>query len=344
MKILAIGGTGFMGRFLVPQLQEAGHDVTVFHRGNAPRIPGARAILGDHRVLSDHRELLRRESFDAVIDMILSSERQAKALMETFRGAAGRVIALSSMDVYRTWGVFYGFESADPPELPITEDSPLRTKHTPYPPDVLKRLQQVFSWFDDEYEKITVERAVLADDELPGTVMRLPMVYGPGDPLHRFHPVLKRIDDGRTRILFADDVAAMRTPRGYVENIAAGIALATVARQATGRIYNVGEMEAFSELAWSQKIAAAADWTGEFMVLPHDKTPPHLHWPGNTTQHLVVSTDRIRRELGYREPVSLDQAIRRTIAWERSHPPQTVGIALNYEAEDAALSGWQASA
>ncbi len=41
---------------------------------------------------------------------------------------------------------------------------------------------------------------------------------------------------------------------------------------------------------------------------------------------------RIRQELGYREPIPLDQALRRTIAWERAHPPadhkSIIGAAL----------------
>jgi nucleoside-diphosphate-sugar epimerase len=59
------------------------------------------------------------------------------------------------------------------------------------------------------------------DRELSGTVLRLPMVYGPGDPLHRFHPVVKHIVDGRHHIIFPETIAARRSPRGYVENVAA---------------------------------------------------------------------------------------------------------------------------
>ncbi|PYV80680.1 MAG: hypothetical protein DMG96_00145, partial [Acidobacteria bacterium] len=159
---------------------------------------------------------------------------------------------------------------------PLTEDSALRTKLHVYPPGLLKRLQTVFSWVDDDYDKIPVERAVLSDSSLPGTVLRLSMVYGPGDPLHRFFPVIKRVLDGRTRILFSQDMAAWRAPRGYVENVAAAIALAAVSERAAGRIYNVAEWPAFSELGWAQKIAAQMDWHGEFAVLPADRTPKHL--------------------------------------------------------------------
>jgi nucleoside-diphosphate-sugar epimerase len=88
-----------------------------------------------------------------------------------------------------------------------------------------------------DYDKIPVERAVLANTRQPGTVVRLPMVYGPGDPLHRFFPTLKRMLDGRERILFAEDVAEWRSPRGYAENVAGAIALAASSEQAVGNVY-----------------------------------------------------------------------------------------------------------
>jgi nucleoside-diphosphate-sugar epimerase len=183
-----------------------------------------------------------------------------------------------------------------------------------------------------------VERAVLGDAELPATVLRLPMIYGPGDRLHRFWPMLKRMDDHRPVIVLAESVAAWRGPRGYVENVAAAIALAAASERATGRIYNVGEADSFTELEWARLIAAAAGWTGQFVVVPDDETPPAVRIPGNLRQHWVVDTTRIRAELGYREPVAREEAIRRTIEWERAHPGPTDPARFDYAAEDEAAS------
>jgi nucleoside-diphosphate-sugar epimerase len=337
MKILLIGGTGFIGPYTAAALKKSGHHVTVFHRGRTSPPEGTEEILGNREFLQDHQPEFRRQKFDAVVDFILSSGRQALQLMDTFRGIAGRVIALSSMDVYRAWGVFYRFESCGLQELPLSEDSALRTSRNVYSPEALQKVRAVYHWFDDEYDKIPVEEAALSDPQLPGTVLRLPMIYGPGDPLHRFHPFLKRMDDGRRHILFADDVASLRVPRGYVEDIGAAIALAATAPQAAGRIYNVGESESFSELEWARKIAASVGWNGEFVVLPHDRTPQHLLWPGNTAQHLVVSCERIRHELGYRELLPREEAFRRTIAWERANPPAQPMTVFDYAAEDEAV-------
>jgi nucleoside-diphosphate-sugar epimerase len=343
MKVLLIGGSGFIGPFTAAALVKSGHHVTVFHRGKTSVPEGAEEILGDRQFLQDHQLEFRLQKFDVVVDFVLSSGRQALQLMDTFRGLTSRVVALSSMDVYRAIGVFHGFESGLQ-ELPLTEDSAVRTSRNVYSPEALKNVRAVYGWVDDEYDKIPVEQAVLSDPKLPGTVLRLPMIYGPGDPLHRFHAVLKRMDDDRKQIIFADDVARWRTPRGYVENVAAAISLAATSTQAAGRIYNVCEDESFGELDWARKIAASTGWNGKFVILPHNRTPKHLHWPGNTAQHLAASSERIRKELGYRELVARDEAIRRTIEWERANPPAQPLTQFDYPAEDEALAQVKATA
>ncbi len=311
-----------------------GHSVSVFHRGGTPARGPAESILGERRDLA-----AIRPKADVVIDLILSSGAQAKALMEAFRGVAERVVVASSMDVYRACGVLHGSEEGPPEPVPLTEDSPLRTKLQTYPPAQVKMLQKLFGWIDDEYDKIPVERAVLSDPGLPGTVVRLPMIYGPGDRLSRFHPVLKRIDDGRRRIVFEEGWAAWRSPRGYVENVAAALALAAVSARAAGRVYNVSETPTFSELDWAGKIAAATGWDGEFIILPKQLAPPHLAPSGNSAQHWEGDSTRIRRELGYKEVVPLDEAIRRTIRWTRAHPPGEFNPhEFDYAAEDAAVA------
>jgi len=339
MKILVIGGTGFIGPHVIRALIAGGHQVAVFHRSmHGARMPThVQHILGDRRELEAHQIAFHAFAPEIVLDVILSSGRQAAALMHLFRGRARRVVAVSSMDAYRACGVLHGSEPGDLEPLPLTEDSPVRTVLRTYPPASIKTLQSVFGWLDDEYDKVPVEQAVLGDAKLPGTVLRLPMVYGPGDPLHRFFPLLKRIDDGRPAILFADDIAEWRGSKGYVENVGAAIALAAVSEKAAGRIYNVAEPDAPTEREWAEGVAKATGWGGRIVVLPRDRTPKHLILPGNTRQHWVASSTRIREELGYREPVTPDEALRRTIEWERTHPPPIDPAQFDYAAEDAAL-------
>jgi len=75
---------------------------------------------------------------------------------------------------------------------------------------------------------------------MPARTYRQPFcdcrVYGPGDNQHRIFEYLKRMDDGRTAILLTGP-GGWRWSRGYVENVAAAIALAaTVSVRQAGPI------------------------------------------------------------------------------------------------------------
>ena len=335
MDVLVIGGTGFIGRYLVHRLAETGRSVGVFHRGKSRPDSPAEHIFGDWR---DLQKL--KPKAEIVVDLILASGAQAREFMATFRGRARRVVAASSGDVYRACGILHRLEEGPPDPVPLTEESPLRAKPQTYPREQTEMLKKIFPWWEDSYDKIQVEQAVMSEPQLAGTILRLPMIYGPGDYARRFHPVLKRIDDDRPAILYEQGWAAWRAPRGYVENVAAALALAVTNERAARRIYNVAESPAYSELDWARRIAAATDWTGQFMVLPNERTPNHLKPPGNTAQHWELDSTRIRRELGYREIVPLDDAIRRTIEWERANPPGEFNPhPFDYAAEDAAIAG-----
>jgi nucleoside-diphosphate-sugar epimerase len=340
MRVLVIGASGFIGPHVVTQLLQRGCDVAALsHATSQASLPqGITRISGDRNRIAEVRDDIAQFNPDVVVDIILSSGRQATELMARMCGIAKRVVAISSADVYRACGILHGFETGSLQQVPLTEDSELRTKREVYPPQLIQQLKQIFGWVDDEYDKIQVEETVLGDPSLPGTVLRLPMVYGPGDRLHRFRPYLKRMDDRRPAILLQEDAARWHAPRGYVENVAAAITLATLDGRATGRIYNVAEQPAFSEEEWANKIAAVVGWSGKIVKLPKEKLPVHLQVTYRSEQDWVVSSERIRRELGYTEPVAERTALERTIAWERANPSEVFRQVFDYPAEDQALA------
>ncbi len=315
----------------------------MFHRGQTPAdLPSAvKHILGDYRALSEYSPELRRSAPDVVLDMIPATEQNAQNVMRVFKGFAPRVVAISSGDVYRAFARIRGKESGPVDPVPLAEDAPLREQLYPYREETARSDDdsRAVRWMDD-YDKILVERVVMGEPELVGTVLRLAAVHGPGDRQHRLFFYLRRMDDNRPVILLDAGEARWRWARVYVENAAAAIALAVEDNRAARRIYNVAEPEAPSQIEWVERVGKAAGWKGRVVVIPEGRLPPHLKvGVKNATQDLVLDTIRIRTELGYREIIRPDEALRRTVEWERVHPPQgTDSLRFDYLSEDKVLA------
>ena len=339
MRVLVIGGTRFMGPHVVRRLVELGHGVAVFHRGRSdPDLPhGVLRLHGNRRRLADHAAEFRTFAPDVVLDMIAVTEADGQAAVELFAGRAKRLVLVSSMDVYRAYGVLIGTEDGPPQAVPVTEDSEVRTRLYPYRGET-PRADDDPSKSMDDYDKIPIERLALSEPRLPGTVLRLPMVYGPNDFQHRLFDPLKRMDDGRPAILLDERLAAWRTTLGYVENVAEAIALAVHDDRATGRIYNVGEQNPPTQKQWIEAIGREAGWRGIVHAVAPGDLPEAYRAGMNTAQHLAADSTRIREELGYAEPIGQSEALRRTIEWERhNHPPEFDPAAFDYAAEDRVL-------
>lgn len=322
MKILILGGTRLAGPFTTRYLVEQGHQVTLFHRGNHQMDlpPGVNRILGERRKLDEFSQEFRQQAPDVVLDMLAFTRQDAELLMRVFKGVAQRVVVPSSIDVYRAFGRLHGTEPGPVDPIPLTEDAPLRQK---------------LSIHQEEYEKRWVEEVVMSEPDLPGTILRYPMIYGPNDGGRTFD-LVKRMLDHRSVIPLDEEVARWRWSRGYAENVGWATALAVTQEQARNRIYNVAEPEGLSYLEWTQRVTHAAAWTGRIVVVPHGRL---LLDGAHYEQHWVVDTTRIRAELGYREVLSQEEAIRRTVEWQMETPLEKYDPGeFDYATEDAVLA------
>jgi nucleoside-diphosphate-sugar epimerase len=103
--------------------------------------------------------------------------------------------------------------------------------------------------------------------------------------------------------------------------------------------FTVADRENITEAEWVRRIAQAANWSGEIVTLPDEQLPPHLKHNYDTSQDWALDSTRIRQELGYAEPRLPDEAMRRSVAWERANPPKEFDPAeFDYAAEEAALA------
>jgi nucleoside-diphosphate-sugar epimerase len=192
--------------------------------------------------------------------------------------------------------------------------------------------------FKQDYEKILVEQVLMQHPELPCTILRLPAMYGSGDRQHRFLPYLQRMFDQRPIILLEEEQACWRFSHGYVENIAAAIALAVTDDCAAGHLYNLGEVSTPTLRERIQELGDLVNWRGKTVTLPRDQLPSHLQMNLQWQYHLAIDTIRFREELGYVEPVAEQEALRQTIAWEQEHLTVTdTEWQNNYLSEDQAI-------
>jgi hypothetical protein len=91
------------------------------------------------------------------------------------------------------------------------------------------------------------------------------------------------------------------------------------------------------------------DHEWEVVSVPGERLPPTN--PYAAPYHIVYDLSRIQAELGYRESVSLQDGMWRTVEWLRANSPrpQTWGVArylkhdaFDYAAEDAAIAAAKA--
>lgn len=338
MKVLVIGGTRFIGKATTTQLVARGHQVAAFHRGKtALDIKEVQHIYGDRQNFAASRAEFEEFAPDVVIDMFAMTQANAQSLMDTFRGIAPRVVVIGSMDVYRAYDVLRGVENEPLEPVPFDEAAPLRNNIYPYRGETLRPDNDPMKWAD-EYDKILVEHTVSGDSEIATTILRLPMVFGEGDYQHRLFEYLKRMDDGRPAILLDEITAQWQTSRGYVENVAGAIVLAAEDKRAARKTYNVADADVFTEADWIARIGRVVGWDGQVVIVPPDQLPEGMRFQGNARQRLVGDTTRIRHQIGYVEAVSLDEALRRTIEWERANPPPFDPAQFDYTLEDQILN------
>jgi len=329
MNVLVIGGTRFVGRAIVEELLQRGHTVAIYHRGRH-EVEFSRPVThvhGDRRDYTLFRADLARLSPEAVVDVIPMNAEDSQAVVEALRGRISRSVHISSGDVY----------APDQP-IPIPEDAPIHSAEVVE----LPLGDQVVP-----YSKVAVEEAIREAQTaggFPATIIRLPAVYGPGDPLAREWFFVKRVLDGRQRIALPDGGLGL-FHRGYVGDVARAVVLALESSQAVGKIYNVGHERVLTVRGIAELVARVMDHEWEIVSVPADQVP--LTNPYATPYHLVYDLSRIRAELGYQESVSLEEGMRRTVAWLMANPPtaETWGLArylshdaFDYAAEDVAIA------
>lgn len=99
MKLLMLGGTGFVGRAVVEEALARGWQVSVLNRGLRPPVEGVRELRGD-RTEEGGPAALRDGEWDVVVDTWSGAPTAVRDAARLLTGRAGRYAYVSSGSVY----------------------------------------------------------------------------------------------------------------------------------------------------------------------------------------------------------------------------------------------------
>ena len=318
MTVAIVGGTGYLGPRIAERLLARGQDVLVLARGrHKVDLPDAARFAEVDRMDGERlAEVLWRNQVDAVIDVFSLSLRNTQPVLDAAAAHGARYVLVSSVDVYANYEGLLKRGTPEPRMVAATEDAPLRTLRYPYRSNS-RRPKGVEDDLFEDYDKIPIEEAARADARLSAVVVRLPMVFGPRDKQHRFAWAIEAIL-GEQPIRIDERAAGWLNSYVYVDDAAEGLALAATHPDAPGGTYNVAQADIRTVRQWVERLAEVMGRKATIEIAPAGSGLQSERADASDLRYpLTMDGSRIRRELGYGETLSEDEALALTIAWER---------------------------
>ncbi|MBX3145219.1 MAG: NAD-dependent epimerase/dehydratase family protein [Gemmatimonadales bacterium] len=342
LRILVLGGTGFIGPHMVRRARERGHTITLFNRGrsNDDLFPDLETLIGDR---DGKLDALKGRQWDAVIDTSGYIPRHVRDSANLLKDAARHYLFISTISVY-----------ADFNQPGITEDYPGGTMPDP-------TVEQITG---ETYGplKVLAEQAVREAFPTGSIIVRPGYIVGPGDSTDRwtYWPV---------RVARGGEVLAPGQPSDPMSFIdardLAAFTVHLIEQGNTGTFNAVGPAkpmptgEVLDRLKAVTNSNATLTWVDAAWLAEQKATLPI--WNPTTGPfaqlHTVSNARAVAAGLTYR---SFEETARDTLTWwdglpeERRnamrsglrHPPALAGgpasLAAQMEAEAKLLAAWKA--
>ena len=310
MNILIIGGTGFISSRLSEKLLLRGHKLTLLNRGNTKTELTEKQNLSfvygdrnDKRILS---ELVSKQKFDVVYDMVAYNENDSKTAVDVFKNKIGRFIHCSTISVYML---------QQDVRIPVTEDQinlPLMKEFKKSP----------FGW---EYgvNKIKCENVLWKnhdDRSFLVSMLRPTYVSGPKDPARRDWFWIERILDRKPLLVPGD--GNFKFQQVYIEDVAEAFCKVIETDKSIGEAYNVAGKEAFTLNEYLLRLMKLLNKKSDVFHIDQkefDKLEISYSSEGdvftfNTRRDAVFSLQKIKDHLGY-STTPFDNYMETTIEW-----------------------------
>ncbi|QQR38626.1 NAD-dependent epimerase/dehydratase family protein [Devosia rhizoryzae] len=316
MSVAVLGGTGFIGSAIVRQLTARGLQPVAIARGQHPLdLPeGALFQAADRMDSQKLAAIFDEHGITTVIDIFALGMLNTTPVLAALGDAGRRYVLLSSVDVYSNYGGLLRREEPAVQPHPAAETDPLRSFRYPYRGNS-RRPKGVDDALFDDYDKIIIEETALSDPRFSTTVIRAPMIFGPGDKQHRFAWAIEAVRAGGT-IRVDERAAHWPNSYGYVTDVADAIVVTALDPRAAERIYNVGQSFVRTPVEWLHRFAEVMGASIDIEIVPASERG--LLWEraeaSDLRYPLTLDTSRIRAELGFAEPTAEDEALHKTIA------------------------------
>ena len=327
MRILILGGTGYIGPHLVKHAIARGHKVSIFTRGrrDASALPSdVERLVGDR---NGQLGALQGKTWDAVFDDSATNPDWVRQSAELLKGNVGQYLFTSSTGVYYPY-LRKGLDESTPPLL----DGDMKDGSAQY------------GVYKARCEKIVLE--TFGDG---GIVVRPSYIVGPGDNSDRFPYWPVRLARGGEVLVPGkrDDPAQFIDVRDLVEFM-----VKVVEDKRSGPFNVAGPRDPIGIRAFVEQAARALDakvtftQVDDYDFLAEHKIDAIIPWVlpvGNDFGHTSISSAKAKAAgLGFRP---LATTVRDTLAWWPTVPEarrNAPRFALTPEQEATVLAAWKA--
>ena len=326
MKILFIGGTGFISTAVSRQIIARGHELFIMNRGQrAANAPGAKSLVADVNNASAARAAMAGIKFDVIVDWVAYTPEHIERDLALFRDRTSQYIFISSASVYEK----------PPGRHVVTESTPLKNPYWEYSRNKISCEERLLRAWRDENFPVTIVRPSLTYD------MQLPIAIGGWG----CYTLCDRLKKGRPIIIHGDGSSLWVVT--HAEDFGPGLIGLFGNQAALGHAFHITTDEVLTWNQIYQAIADAMDVQAKVVHIPSDfivGVAPEMKgglW-GDKTWSVVFENTKIKTWVpGFQAVIPFHQGIRRTLAWFDADPKrQRVDDAVNKEM-DHILAAWE---
>jgi nucleoside-diphosphate-sugar epimerase len=300
MRVLFVGGTGFISTAVSRQAIAKGFELHVLNRGLRPaELTGSRRLVADINKHEDVRAALGNLDFDVVVDWVAYAPDDIERDLALFRGRTRQYVFISSASAYQKPPAYHV----------ITESTPL---YNPY--------------WEYSRNKIACEERLMRayrEEGFPVTIVRPSLTYDPNFPIAiggwGCYTLADRLLKGRPIIVHGDGSSLWVVT--HAEDFGRGFLGLLGNGRAVGHAFHITSDEV---LTWNQiyeTIAEALGVKAKIVHIPSDflaRVAPQFVGSllGDKTWSVVFDNSKIKAFVpGFEATIPLREGIRRTLAW-----------------------------